>query len=661
MKVTLYRNGPASLGGTPEEYRCAEIDVQGAIDAGNFRPYYGNSCFGSVTDDEGRIIPILSFWSLTNNSSTDFGLLTAVSELAAAHDIVPAPPPPADIGTGYKQQGFSAINTQPSDWALHCRDYYYTEATESGTQYGDLIYYQGVYTGTTDPTFSPCYKNETQRRLFWTANDNYFGAWRGLRYDSIGDTLNYIAGAAYGAGNQSDGGGAHGTTAYWSNARINGVAGAVANKMTYSGQDRYFGTSYEGGSAINSGDALRLVMVHFWYNDNEYIGIMTVVCAADGLPYRGNLIAWGVDFFSAGADPEQPGDYGAVTGGIKPNAQALHSSDVGLSPISGALQRTSWGSTGKGINAWLMTAGDYDNLCSAIWEQNFVDRLMKWGKNPGEGILAVHMVPRGYTYYAEGAHEVSSYGVKLGFYSNKITYRIYDVDFASIQIPGATGQFTDYEGATCSIYLPFCGSYTLDMKKVCGSTLHLKYRIDAFTGDCVAVVTSNTAYPPGVTYDAPNSVLLTVTGNCAVSVPYSYSDGGVQAKLSMISGAFTTAISAASGNVGGIVAGGMQMIKGGGERISASTASGNPGAFGHLQPFVWLTYPDPLNPAGYAGTVGRKSGYGGTVGTADDDSPDGRAAAGLQRFLAVDVDGIDGATQEELQEIETLLKGGIFV
>ena len=660
MKVTLYRNGPASLGGVPEEYRCAEIDVQGAIDAGNFRPYYGNRSNGTVTDDEGRIIPIIAFWGLNNQPATDFGLLTAVSGLAEAHDIVPAPALPQDTGTGYKQPGFSAINTQPSDWALHCRDYYFSEATEAGTQYGDLVYYQGVFTGSAEPTFAPCYKNENQRRLFWTANDNYFGAWRGMIYDNVGDTLLYIAGAANGNGNQMYSGGNWPISA-WSTARINGITGTSAVKTGNKYSPDYVGTGYTGGTAINTGDALRLVMVHFWYNYVEYIGIMTVVCAADGLPYRGNLIAWGVDFFSAGADPEQPGDYGAVTGGIKPDAQTLHSSDVGLSPISGALQRTSWGSTGKGINAWLMTASEYDSLCSAIWNQNFVDRLMKWGRNPGEGILAVHMVPRGYTFYNDASHQVSSYGVPLGFYSNKLTDRIYDVDFASIQIPGATGQFTDYEGATCSIYLPFCGSYTLDMKKVCRSTLHLKYRIDSFTGDCVAVVTANTAYPDGVTYDAPYSVLLTVTGNCAVHVPYSYSDGGVQAKLSMISGAFTTAISAASGNVGGIVAGGMQMIKGGGENISASTASGNPGAFGHLQPFVWLTYPDPLNPAGYNATVGRKSGYGGTVGTADDDSPDGKASAGLQRFLAVDVDGITGATQEELQEIETLLKGGVFV
>lgn len=661
MNVTLYQNGPASLGGVPYNFACAEIDMQGAKDAGYWSPYWGNYSAGTVTDTAGRDIPIMTAFGLTPDAG-DSGLLAFMSNssFASATDIVPPCPPPIQTAGGYEQTGFAAINTAPADWALHCRDYYYSKQEELGTQDGDLTYYSGVFTGNAAPSWdagqAPYYKNETLRRLYWTANDNFFGAWRGLFYDNVLDHLTFCAGAAHGNGNgvQSAGN----LERSWSDARINGVSGSFANLCNdYMGGTMSYGTGYNGNAGPGSSDSTRLIMIHFTDNDTEYIGIATILTGPDGLPLRGNFIAWGLDFFSSAPEPGTEGDWGATTGGIMPGAQSQWQANITVSPISGALQRTSWGGVGKGLTAWIMTAAEYGALNEAIWNKNFLDRILKFGRNPGDGILSVHQVPRVYTKVQNTLQYVSSYGISLGFYSSEPTQRIYIKDFGSVNVPDIVGSAPAYD-ATCEIYLPFCGCYTLDIKKVMRGTLSLEYRIDILTGDCVAVVSVATAYPPGVEYDGVNSVLLTAQGNCAVQVPFAYTDGGVQARLSVLSGMITAAMSAGTGNAGGVIAGALSVANINKEQISTSSSSGNAGSFSQLKPFVWVKYPVPLNAGNLGTAAGRVSGWGGTVGTGADGSISGVEPRGFAQYAAVDVRGIP-CTKEEAEEIETLLKGGI--
>lgn len=661
---------------------CAEMDLQKAIDDGAFVPHINTNFYTSTYQDaEQREITFIRLGPL-RAGVTEYDALSYLyfSGYESASDLLAPCPATQETAGGYSQTGFAVQPSQPADWDLHCRDYYYTQEVQNSPDYGTLTYYRGIYDSTTPPTWPAgvtVYKNDSLRALFYTANNNYFGAYRGLHYDSNTHMLKYLAGAAHGNGNT----GIPGEEAYtvsWADARLGGITGTTCNSYSSAGTNYYIGTNGVGADALpGTPDKLRLIPVHFVYSDTEYIGIMTLELAADGLPAYATMAAWSINFYTEGAGPSgDPGDWGEITGGIRPGAQAAINVNVGMSGIPQAFQATAWGGTGYGIHAWVFNDADYAQLNKKIWEKNFLDRIKNFGRNPGDGILSVHMVP-----WAMGAKygttqdislHVSSYGVDLGGYLPLNpgeghfrciypTERIYDVDLGQCIIPDVTGKFTSYQGATCELYLPFCGMYTLDIKKVMRGTLYVKYRIDLFNGDCIAYVELDQSYPDGETrFTESRSLLLTAQGNCAFLVPFAYTDGGLQNKIHALSGALSAVLSASSGNVGGVISGGMSLLQAGGERISTSTSTGSAGTFGHRRPFVWIKYPVPLNPSSLQGTAGHMSGWGGTVGAGDDGTLGGVGAYGYQQYSSVDVSGIP-CTAEEADEIEALLKTGVFL
>lgn len=670
MKITLYRGAPATSGGQAVSLRCAELDLEQALEDNAFIPTSSNFYRNTFQDAEQRTFDFL-YIGPTRAGVPGYDCLsyTYFSEYDTADDLIGACPAPVAVSGGYEQTGFTIQSTRPADWDLHCRDWYYTQEQQSSPD-GDLTFYQGIFTGQTPPSWpgTDVYKNTALRQLFYTANNNVFGAWRSMAYNSNTNKMSYYAGAAHGNGNGiNDSAGGVSTTG-WADARIGGVSGTLCNWALRYGSPEYIGTNGIGADALpGSPDKLRLIPVHFWYDGIEFIGIMTLELAADGLPAYATMSAWSLAFYQEGSGPSgDPGDWGEITGGVKPSAQAVATADIHITPVSAALQQTTWGGNAGGLRTWVFTETDYSMLMDRIWSQNILERVWKFGtKSPGDGIISVHQVPRGYTYNVAATGHISTFGVGLGgresgWSMQYPTQRIYTVDMGQCSIPDATGKFTSYDGATCEIFLPFCGQYTLDIKKVMRGTLYLEYRIDIMTGDCIAFLSVSTDYPDGAGLRTMTSLLLSAQGNCAMQVPWAYSDGGVQNKLNAINGVLTAALAANAGNVGGMVAGFGGMLGAAGQNVSASASTGGAGTFGQLQPYVWIKYPVPLNPSSMQGTVGHASGWGGTVGAGDDGTLGGVGAYGYQRYSAVDVSGIP-CTAEEAEEIEKLLLSGIYL
>lgn len=570
-------------------------------------------------------------------------------------------------GTNYSQTGFIALppGVQPTDWALHWRDKYYLQNTIHNPDPGkNVISYRRA--GDTWSASDTYYENTSAGVTYWTPNNGYFGA--GGLWGYSGSNVAFSGGALQDMQFQQYGGGKDGRFM----PRYGGVSGTPLFPDLYNSFDG--GLFAEGEDTGNyAGQYLstpRSILIQAQLGGVQYVGVALLKFAVDNtLTYCQFWLAGSKFWVSDDIQPDTPGDWGGNSSNIKPSGggNTTFANNVGIDiSFPSALDSAGWGGNAGGIHLWAMTDSQYAGMNNGIWNRDFLDRITDFGKNPGAGIIGAHAMPDGFSY-SGSAVNISLYGVRpikdeLGMPvgGHPLNARTYTVDCGTVTVNPYSGYYPDYS-AECLIYLPFIGTMTLDIKKVMRSTLHLVYRFDCVTGDCMAMLEASTAYPDGVSHATGTAIIMQAQGNAAFDIPYAYSDGGVQAKLSALAGALTGGISAASGNPAGVMSIVGAMSQMGQEKMSASGFGGGAGTLGKLRPFIWIKYPDPVSPANYLDTIGRMSGAGGTVGeTQGDGIAEVHALSGFQKFESVDLDGI-GATAEECAEIERLLKEGVYL
>ena len=77
------------------------------------------------------------------------------------------------------------------------------------------------------------------------------------------------------------------------------------------------------------------------------------------------------------------------------------------------------------------------------------------------------------------------------------------------------GDWTDYDDTVASLYLPFCGTFNVDWKEICGTTIYVDWVIDFATGII-------TAYARSMAPGTINGNLIAIgSGVCGVEVPIS--------------------------------------------------------------------------------------------------------------------------------------------
>lgn len=74
---------------------------------------------------------------------------------------------------------------------------------------------------------------------------------------------------------------------------------------------------------------------------------------------------------------------------------------------------------------------------------------------------------------------------------NFVNADIIEIDCGSVEITELYNNSLDYDNTTISIYLPFIGDISLDVKRIMGKTVNLKYMLNPVNGDCVALLFDN--------------------------------------------------------------------------------------------------------------------------------------------------------------------------
>lgn len=320
------------------------------------------------------------------------------------------------------------------------------------------------------------------------------------------------------------------------------------------------------------------------------------------------------------------------------------------------------GAWGQGfISVYNPTNAELQNFATQLWREDLRNTWKDIFPNGGvtSGIVSCITIP--IQPDTSGSSQIHVGGVGIASTSaNVLSNRFKVVDFGVAPIRYTReyfGGFQDYVCTKIGIYLPYIGWEELSPEMVINCQLGLQYKIDCFTGDFVAILTTYREDKFGY-----NGISYTFNGNCATQVPITSQTGGSSASMlsAAISGITSVIGGIASGNVGTAIAGGAQAansIVAENSKHSFSLAGGLTGSKGQLsyqRPYLCINRPVMEDGVGnnYFNLCGIPSNDYSTIGN----------CTGFTKAFAVKIDStaFNDASEEEINAIVELLKDGIF-
>lgn len=288
------------------------------------------------------------------------------------------------------------------------------------------------------------------------------------------------------------------------------------------------------------------------------------------------------------------------------------------------------------------TQSQLNSFGAWLWSSNFVDQILKVFSDPMQAIIGLHKV------FAKPS--ISGTGnIKVGYLDSEVSSNIVGsqyttVDCGSVNLYEYYGNVFDYDPYTkINLYLPFIGIVPLNTGEVMRSTIHVVYHIDVLTGACLAEVK--------IIRDMAGGTLYQYSGNAAVQYPISSgSYMGIVSGILSIAGGIAGTI-ATGGNAIPAVLGASASVG----RMHTDTAhsggfGGSAGAMGIKKPYLIIDRPQSSLAKNFQNYIGYPSNHTVTLGS----------CSGYVRVKEVHLEGIP-ATQNELNQIESLLKGGVLI
>lgn len=280
------------------------------------------------------------------------------------------------------------------------------------------------------------------------------------------------------------------------------------------------------------------------------------------------------------------------------------------------------------------------NLSNYLWSNSYdLAQVKKLFSNPMDSILGLSAVP---IRLLGSSVSFSLGGVPItGMTLPLVTQQRYTYHMGTITIKERWGSYLDYDPYTkFSIFLPFIGMRELAADDIMGKTVSLVYDIDILTGMCVARLQAGT------------NCLYEWGGNCAIQLPINSRNWD---------SVFSTAVSAVGGIVSAVTGGSAPLVAGSvasaalqsvsmKPRIDkSSTIGGAAGWLGQMTPYIIRTTPEAFIPADQNKFIG----YPAYINVSLD------AISGYNEVASIHLENVT-ATGAELEEIESILKGGVI-
>lgn len=277
-----------------------------------------------------------------------------------------------------------------------------------------------------------------------------------------------------------------------------------------------------------------------------------------------------------------------------------------------------------------------------LWSDNFIEQIKKLFNDPMQAIIGLHKVYA--TPATSGSQNIKVGYLDSGVSANVVSNQYTTIDCGTVSLPEYFYNVFDYAPYTdINLYLPFIGIVGLDIADVMRSSIHIIYHVDVLSGACLAEVE--------VIRDSAGGTLYQYTGNASVTLPISSgSYMGIVSSIAGIAGGIAGTI-ASGGSALPLIASSAGSILNARTKVEHSGGfSGNAGAMGSKIPYLIISRPQ----VELANNFEKYIGYPTNITTTLE------SCSGFVNVLECHLENIN-ATDSELNEIESLLKGGIIV
>lgn len=314
------------------------------------------------------------------------------------------------------------------------------------------------------------------------------------------------------------------------------------------------------------------------------------------------------------------------------------------------------------LTCYKIDSANLANMGKNLYGDNMINIIKNIAVNPLDFIVSLMVFPcspasigsaqniklGGWLCAATGGGIINALGTNAE--GNPLTSQFKVVDFGTLFIPENWGNYLDYSQTTIELYLPFIGSVNIDTSEVMGGTINVQYTIDFFTGMCVANVLCtrpDLVLPSGKPLSYVHAQ-HSFQGNCAIQIPLSAVNYGsmVGSLINACTQGITNPVAGFAGIASDAVAGGFRP-----NVTSKGNIVANSGFCSVLYPYVRITRPITAEPESYQEVMGLPSYINTTLAECED----------LCICDEIDLSGVYGATENELNKIRQLCKDGVYV
>ena len=154
-----------------------------------------------------------------------------------------------------------------------------------------------------------------------------------------------------------------------------------------------------------------------------------------------------------------------------------------------------------------------------LWVTYADATIDKIWNNPFDGVIGAHEL---YASPADDGYSTIRCGfLDSGVETQVVRQRYTQINCGSMVIPEYWGNYLDYSPySQAMLYLPFIGIVPLEVDDIVGHAVNVLYHVDSYTGSCIAQVT--------VAREGYSNTLYQFSGNCSVEIPLA---GASQAQI----------------------------------------------------------------------------------------------------------------------------------
>lgn len=290
------------------------------------------------------------------------------------------------------------------------------------------------------------------------------------------------------------------------------------------------------------------------------------------------------------------------------------------------------------VSVYAPTSAQLRAFSQFLWSKDFVDIVNKFFSDPMNAIIGLHMI---YCEPSLGSNQSIIAGfVDSHVVSRTVSNQYVTIDCGSVTVKEYYEDARDYDFTNISVFLPFIGIHELKAKDIIGKTVKIIANVDVLTGTLLYKIQVN------------NRTLYTFSGNCAVQLPISGASYNsiLTSTLSLAAGVVGTV--ASGGALAPVLAGGaIGAIAGSQTSVQVSNNIGsNAGAMGNKKPYLIINRKNSYNANKYYTIQGYPANEYVLLSN----------CKGFTKIKEIHLENIP-ATNEEIDEINTLLKEGVIL